>query len=178
MFEKLFLLTIGFLLTTVCGGILGRYFQHRTWKNQWAVSQNERTIQLSLNIFEEISRLMDKRLYRMRRLYWAINKNQSNDEVENRMNEYREVLYEWNDNINRNLALLQFYFGDDSRDSLDFDVGKMFVDTGAILEKNYRQRRPDEKLKDIIDSAEDLDILASKVYQFNLNLLGKIKKES
>jgi hypothetical protein len=74
---------IGFLLTTVLGGLLGSFFQNRTWDHQNKIQQAEqerlRETQLAeekrdkaLQIFDEISRLMDKRLYRLRLVYWSL----------------------------------------------------------------------------------------------------------
>jgi hypothetical protein len=63
----------GFLLTTVLGGLLGFFFQNRSWDHQHKIQQaeQERQHQLqlaeqareqALQVFDEISRLMDKRL--------------------------------------------------------------------------------------------------------------------
>jgi hypothetical protein len=74
---------IGFLLTTVLGGVLGFYFQNRTWDHQNKIQRaeqerlhmmqlNEEKREKALQIFDEVSRLMDKRLYRLRLLYWSL----------------------------------------------------------------------------------------------------------
>jgi hypothetical protein len=73
----------GFVLTTVLGGLLGFLFRNRTWDHQHEVQQAEqdrlRNKQLAeekreraLQIFDETSRLMDKRLYRLRLVYWSL----------------------------------------------------------------------------------------------------------
>lgn len=70
----------GFFLTTIIGGLLGFLLQNRSWENQHKVLANEqerqRTLQIAeqerkeaVQIFDEISRLMDKRLYRLRLVY-------------------------------------------------------------------------------------------------------------
>ena len=111
----------GFFLTTVLGGTLGFFFQNRSWEHQHKIQQaeQERQHQLqlaeeareqALQVFDEISRLMDKRLYRLRLVYWSLQAEDRQPEhtrlATTRFKDYRKVLYEWNDNINRNLALL------------------------------------------------------------------------
>lgn len=73
-------------------------------------------------IFDEISRLMGKRLYRLRLVYWRLKCGHDGTgwpaEAAERFEEYPQVLYEWNDSISRNLALVQRYFGPAMRTSL------------------------------------------------------------
>jgi hypothetical protein len=49
-------------------------------------------------------------LYRMRRLFWAIQNYQlgrvTSDVLDARVADYDDVLYEWNDRLNVNLALI------------------------------------------------------------------------
>jgi hypothetical protein len=107
----------GFLLTTVIGGLLGFLLQNRSWEHQHKVlaSEQERQRRLQIaeqerkeavQIFDEISRLMDKRLYRLRLVYWSLKEESDpgkrSPAAEERWKEYRQVLYEWNDSVNRN----------------------------------------------------------------------------
>jgi hypothetical protein len=66
----------------VAGGALGYWFQHRAWahqheiqlrdeEHQHEVQRREEEHQRALKTFEEVSQLLDRRLYRMRLLYWA-----------------------------------------------------------------------------------------------------------
>jgi hypothetical protein len=70
--EQLITLVVGFALTTIVGGLLGAYFQRRTWDHQ-----NERTLaeadrSHATQTCRELSQLMDKRLYRMLQIRWAL----------------------------------------------------------------------------------------------------------
>jgi uncharacterized membrane protein len=69
--DSLVPIAVGFLLTTVLGGSLGFYFQQRTWNHQHAVQRREQRHEQAIRVFEELSRLMDRRLYRLRLLYWS-----------------------------------------------------------------------------------------------------------
>ena len=106
--KELLPVVAGFLLTTVLGGSLGFFFQQRSWAHQHTVQRMEQERERAVQIFEEVSRLMDKRLYRLRLLYWGLAGESDNAKwsalSESRMEDYRKVLYEWNDSINRNLV--------------------------------------------------------------------------
>ncbi|HEV2825170.1 MAG TPA: hypothetical protein VG035_08190, partial [Actinomycetota bacterium] len=65
-------LLVGFLLTTVAGGLLGYFFQRRSWSHQYEVQFRAQERERATKAFEEISRLLDKRLYRLRQLYWGL----------------------------------------------------------------------------------------------------------
>jgi Rad3-related DNA helicase len=177
---------IGFLLTTVLGGVLGFYFQNRTWDHQNKIQRaeqerlhmmqlNEEKREKALQIFDEVSRLMDKRLYRLRLLYWSLPAEEGqasrSPSAESRFEDYRQVLFEWNDSINRNLALLKHYFGQRMRDRLDYEVGASFVELGRILENWWKTGVPPEA-----DQSFDskLQNLASLVYAFNLDMISVI----
>ena len=71
MRAQLLLLAIGFLLTGVLGAWQTSRFQNRAWDHQYALQQRDQERQQALQTFEAVSTLLDKRLYRMRRLYWA-----------------------------------------------------------------------------------------------------------
>ena len=65
-------LVVGFLLTTVAGGLLGVYLQRRSWSHQYNVQLAAARRDRAVALFEELSRLLDRRLYRTRRLYWTL----------------------------------------------------------------------------------------------------------
>jgi len=176
----------GFFLTTVLGGALGFFFQSRSWEHQHQVQQaeQERQHQLqlaeqareqALQVFDEISRLMDKRLYRLRLVYWSLQAEDGQPEhshlATSRFEDYRKVLYEWNDSINRNLALLQHYFEPGMRHRLDNEVGGTFVELGRVIEQWWRTGAQPES-EGAIDAK--LRTLGSLVYEFNLAMIRAI----
>jgi hypothetical protein len=176
----------GFLLTSVLGGLLGFFFQNRSWEHQHKIQQAEqerqRQLQLAeqargqaLAVFDEISRLMDKRLYRLRLVCWSLQGDDGQSEhsrlARSRFKDYQQVLYEWNDSINRNLALLQHYFEPRIRQRLDNQVGGTFVELGRVIEEWWRTGvRPQSQ--EAIDAR--LRTLGSLVYQFNLDMIRAI----
>ncbi len=99
--DELIPLIVGFLLTTVLGGVLGMFLQQRAWKHQNEARLSEEEFRRADAIAEAISQLLDKRLYRMLRLFYALRRlgrdEGSPEIVEQRLGDYNAVLYEWNE---------------------------------------------------------------------------------
>ena len=159
-YHDLAILLIGFVLTTVLGGYLTQSWQLRSARIQREAEQMRTEQMAATRIFEDLSRLMDKRLYRMRRVHTGLGSGVSRERMKDRWSSYREVLFEWNENLNRNLALIQRYFGNDARDVLENKIQAGFIAFGQLLEGSgyptqventyqYRQRVADD-LNDII----------------------------
>ena len=180
-------IAVGFLLTTVLGGLLGFFFQNRSWEHQHKIQQADeerhRAMRVAeenraraLQVFDEVSRLMDKRLYRLRQAYLSLpvegGASGRSPQAEERLRDYQQVLYEWNDSINRNLALLQHHFGSAARQRLDNAVGASFAEAGRSFEAFWRAgRRPDgDKFE------RRLAGLGSIVYNFNIEMIGAIEQ--
>ena len=169
---------VTFALTTVVGGILGYVFQSRAWRHQNDAKLLESERAVATKVFEEISRLMDKRLYRMRQLYWRLKDEQTAEAIlEDRMNSYREIIYEWNDNLNRNLALAQAYFGKAVRHDLEMVVYEEFSRIGLLLENLYKERRAGRAIKPAALGTE-LTNLGLKIYELNLKIIILIQNQT
>lgn len=69
MSDELFLLIVGFLLTSVVGGALGAFFQNRAWDHRRDQERIDERRRQAMRTFEETSTLLDRRLYRMRQLW-------------------------------------------------------------------------------------------------------------
>jgi hypothetical protein len=135
-------LIVGFVLTTVLGGLLGTYFQRRTWEHQHEAELREQELERASQTCYSLSVLLDRRLYRMVRLQQAIAHCReggfTRDDVETRFREYDEVLIEWNDALNGNVAVIGTYFGEPARRFLDHDIYESFAASGKCLERAYR----------------------------------------
>ena len=83
-FEKLILLFIGFALTTAVGGFLSDRFRRESARTELEIASMQSDIGRSVQVFENISQLMDKRLFRMRRLHDVFNGNIGFDEYQQR----------------------------------------------------------------------------------------------
>ena len=178
--DQLVTIVVGFALTTVVGGVLGAWFQRRTWDHQ-----NERTLEEAdrdhaTQVCRELSHLMDKRLYRMRQLNWALCATPVDESrVQASIQDYRAVLYDWNDGLNRNLAAAEIQFGGDLRRQLERDIFEGFRTAGQRLEANYRRARQpqgSEPRAQVEESLEhELDELRERIYDLGVTMLQRIR---
>jgi Putative peptidoglycan binding domain len=173
MAGQIVLLVLGFVLTTVVGGALGYYFQRRTW------DANRRELERSaaVDVFDDISRAMDERLYRMRLVYWGL---RSGDEtrIAASMTEYRATLVKWNDNLNRNLALIERYFGHEVWKFLSGVVYEEFAIIGRQLEGWYREDRglgSPEQARHFV-AGRRLQALANDIFDLNRFMIAMIQR--
>jgi hypothetical protein len=179
--DELVTIGVGFVLTTVAGGVLGAWFQGRAWDHQ-----NERTLEETdrghaTQICRELSHLMDKRLYRMRQLNWAlIAEPLDESRVEASMQDYRAVLYEWNDTLNRNLAAAEIEFGRDVREQLERDIYDGFRAAGVSLEASYKRMRGPHRSDTAARSGDslgpNLDQLRERIYGLGVTMLLRIRE--
>lgn len=179
MARQLLLLVIGFFLTSVLGGTLGFIFQRRTWTQQERSKLLEAERLAARTVFEDLSRLMDKRLYRMRHFNWALQRSHGQTEesadLEGHRDKLRDVLYEWNDNLHRNLALVLSYFGNEMRIYLEDTIFEEFKRIQAKLESAYREIRNAGSPRDH-DFDQELYVLGTYVYSINVGMISRIQE--
>jgi hypothetical protein len=174
-------LVVGFALTTVLGGFLGSWLQRRAWDHQKDVQLREDEFRRADNVCNQLSKLMDKRLYRMLRFYDALASNVGTSDgstrVQDSLKEYDAILYEWNDNLNLNLALVGTYFGKAARDWLDSQIYEDYKQVGAELENYYygsmRGARTELGLNEI---KAHLDALSSQVYRLGVFMMTQLRE--
>jgi hypothetical protein len=178
--DELVTVVVGFALTTVVGGVLGAWFQQRSWDHQNERTLNEADRGHATQICRELSQLMDKRLYRMRQLNWAlIAEPLDESRVEASMKDYRTVLYEWNDTLNRNLAAAEIQFGRGLREQLERDIYEGFRLAGVRLEASYTRlrgpRRSDTTARSRESLERSLDQLRERIYELGVTMLQRIR---
>lgn len=187
--HDLFLLLVGFFFTSIVGASLAAYFQNRSWDYQDMDRSRSSERAAATNVFEDVSKLMDKRVYRMRRLNWKLRDSNENSkqEAEEAMKSYRQVLYEWNDVFNRNRALVLRYFGSRTTSGNFGKVHQGFKNAGLCLEEYYHVRAggrdspegrdrqcPTKAEYDAIDGM--LEKLEEEIYKCNLELIRQIQE--
>jgi hypothetical protein len=182
MSEQVVLLVIGFGLTSVLGGALGLFFQTRSWTHQHRAQQRDQEREQAIKVFEEVSSLLDKRLYRMRQLFWAAKRRAGagtdGDGVDQAREEYRHVVATWNDNLNRILALVQTYFGGAARHQLEDNLYEEFSAIGRALERFVRDVAPPKFEGDETPPIDArLRWLGRQVYAFNVGILSLLQED-
>jgi hypothetical protein len=178
MGNQIILLLVGFLLTSVAGGLLGSFFQQRTWRHQHDVQQREQEQQQAIKVFEEISSLLDKRLYRMRLMYWATKdhvRGGDSEQMNKALGGYREVLQLWNDNLNRYLALTMTHFGKGMREQLE-GLYERYTSIARALDQFIRDASQDRAIE-VPPIGRRLSVLSNQVYNFNLRMLDLIQRQ-
>lgn len=173
-------LVVGFVLTTVLGGLLGTFLQWRTWNRQNEVQLRQGELRRAGEVCESVSTLLDKRLYRMRRFYSALASDpelpERRERIQGCLKEYDAVLYEWNDGLNLNLALMGTYFGEGARNWLDFKLYEQFKRVGAELEDYYRlSARGDSAERSLAEIKAGLDALGNQVYQLGVFMMIQLR---
>jgi hypothetical protein len=181
MRDQLVLAGLGFLLTTVAGAILGSYLQRRSWDHQNRARLLEEELRRAGEVCESISLLLDKRLYRMMRWYYALRDLDEDpasiERVDDYRRDYNEVLYEWNDRLNVNLGLIGTYFGQSARDSLDFEIYESFKRLGRELEELHRRRlRSSEPAMRFRDLEGDFRSLNDQIYRLGAFMMNKLRE--
>ena len=169
--DQVILVILGFVLTSAAGGLIAHYFQSRTDER----NRRELERQAAATLFDEISRAMDRRLYRMWLWHWAL-KSGDDDRIEKALDGYRTVLTEWNDNLNRNLALAYRYFGEKVWKYLDRALYEEFARIGRQLEDRYKGARGLTKgpADEVLDG--QLQALSKEVYVLNRFMVALIQK--
>src|SRR5215469_5594263 len=173
-------LVVGFVLTTVLGGLLGTWLQQRTWKRQNEVQLRQDELRHADDVCQQISKLLDKRLYRMRRLYFALASDpelaERSERIQACLKGYDAVLYEWNDSLNLNLALMGAYFGEGARNWLHFQLYEQFKQAGARLEDYHlRDARSAPAERDLAEIKAHLDLLENQVYQLGVFMMTQLR---
>lgn len=170
MLDQLILVTLGFILTSVAGGFLGYYFQRRTWD----ANRRESERQAAAGVFDDISRAMDRRIYRMWLLLWSLN-SRDEERVQGALIAYREVLEEWNDNLNRNLALAFRYFGEGVWNFLDKVLYEDFARLGREIEARYKSRASTSATSSASTVSDQLRNLNDEVYSLNRFMISLVQ---
>ncbi len=173
---------VGFLLTSVLGGLLGSWLQQRTWDHQRRTTLSDRELEMADSVCQDISKLLDKRLYRMLRLYYALRFARSSgypeakETAQARLQDYDSLLYEWNDRLNLNLALIGAYFGQAARDWLHFEVYELCQTVGSELEALYRHVIHQIPLAINADDIElHLSALNEQVYRLGVFMMTQLR---
>jgi peptidoglycan hydrolase-like protein with peptidoglycan-binding domain len=176
MTGQLILLVAGFLLTGVVGGVLGHIFQRLTWTHQHEVQRRDEEYRLAVKTFEEVSSLLDRRLYRMRRVNWAARRGPDGHQLSVALDDYRDVLLVWNDNLNRIQALVDTSFGSGVRRQLEVDIFERYAAIGRALDDLVRQVSSSEPGVDA-PIGRRLDQLSHQVYRLNSRMLQLLQQQ-
>lgn len=177
-------IAIGFVLTTLVGGWWASRLQGRSWDRQNRLQLEEEERKRAAEVCRELSALLDKRLYRMLRLSSAIagyaDGSVKPELLEARWKDYDDILYQWNDALNTNLAIIGSHFGDGARNHLE-RLYEDFRRVGSELERGLRSVRRGEAIPDFDGINGEFEgwhsgSLNSRVYLFVFTMMSQLRE--
>ena len=101
MSEKIWLLLLGFVLTTVFGGVIGYWFKQRSWQVETEHALHRARYDEGVRFLDALSDQVGRRYFLLQRYLWAIEES-DREKILNRENEYFTSVVEWNASFWRN----------------------------------------------------------------------------
>jgi|WetSurMetagenome_2_1015567.scaffolds.fasta_scaffold24954_3 hypothetical protein len=175
--QAIIAVVLSFVLTGLIGARLAQAWQQRNWIRQQQFLGGEKNYIALRDLAAELAKLLGARQYRMRQLLYAAF-SLSEQEMEDRLLDYRTVLADWNESLPSFFVRLTTYGGWDYTYSLEETLQTGLVSAGARIEAAVRRRRagkphpPGERTA----IERDLNRLQGRINAFNRDLLGKLDR--
>jgi hypothetical protein len=170
-------LFVGFILTGIVGTWLSQRWQHRSWINQQQILGEEKSYYDLKTVWDEVTTLSGKRQWRMQRLLNSI-KMKNIEKANLRLQEYDDVVSEWNEKRNSFEVRLTLFAGWDLTTRLE-ELNAAFTALGVRLERLFNNT-----FKGIDDDSGELARLEKKmrwlsfvVFQFNRDVLHAVERK-
>lgn len=168
---------IVFFLSSIIGTKVSQKVQDRSWENKDRERKKEKQLDEAIKLFEELSSLMDKRLYLERRVLSAYNDNKRGwvpkEKIDTAFSDYNKFLYEWNFSLNKNICKLEQYFGVEIKNLFHCRIMLDFNWIGILLRRLYfndKNSSPQAVLKAI-------EITNDRVFKLDQQMLQRIRDE-
>lgn len=101
MSEKVWLLILGFVLSTVIGGVLGYLLKQRSWEIETEHSLHRSRYEEGVKFLDQLSDQIGKRFYLLQRFLWTID-GHDEEKILDREREYFASVVDWNSSFWRN----------------------------------------------------------------------------
>ncbi|MFG1486146.1 hypothetical protein ABMA77_08750 [Halobacteriovorax sp. RZ-1] len=169
---------LGFVLTKIFGSQIVHQYQLRAHKLKISDKRLDDQMQMATEVFEEISSLMDRRLYLERKLLYShkdVKLRGLPDKTQDRFDEYNKFLYEWNSRMNINICKVEQFYGAKLKTLLQDRIMKDFNWIGILLRRLHLQ-------VDNIPSFEainkSIDVTNERVYKIDQQMLKCLKSQN
>lgn len=149
-------------------GILTHYCTAQRLRTEFLCETVKRDTDEMQKARDEISRVLDTRLWRTRRLVQFSERGGTRKEYLGYLADYRKAVDDWNTNLNRNLTLVEQYFGADARDELENRIGKAFQTLNAAMATERKTPLPELN--------RQIDAINDEVANFSRLLLATIQE--
>lgn len=160
------------LLGTLCGTVLGTYLQYLSWTHQHEENLRQAERLSAERIAGEVSRMVDNRLYRMRRVLWASRREMRTPDLAARWDAYEQCLDLWNSSLNGTLAAIDRYFGTPVREEFERELHAGVRWIGGRMERMRGMRAPGPAADSLLG---ELDRLNAAAYAFNGRMLDAVR---
>jgi hypothetical protein len=167
-----------FLLVSVVGTALALYLQHFYWlRQQRFLGQEKEYIELR-GLFPSISGAIGSRLYRSKRLHYALN-TQVTTAIDSALADYDATVVKWNEALGTYYANLTMYVDYSYTRRLEDDIHGNFQKVGLLLEAAVRYHRTGIQVSRPTrqETGKIFRRLDAEVSQFNRNLLRSIDEK-
>lgn len=155
------------IIGSVCSAI-GVFLQDRSWEKQYKLTLIESDRKMAEEIFSEISKLMDSRIYKTRLL---LNAKYQKNNYRLYLKDYKIHLNEWNENLNRNVALIECYFGANVSDYFYNNIHLKLRKVGADIQNYYNINK--FTCKKISKELDEINNSICTIDSIMLNLIQK-----
>jgi len=156
----------------IAGAVVGAWLQHRSWVQQnWDKLRLDRKAS-ALAVVQRASELFDRRLYRQRRLLWAV-RGRDPKQIETELEEYRAAVFAWMDNLGRTKAELWASFDRWTATRLETELHDPLAEIGRRIERALLTERGTT----LSAEERDLNRLGRSGYEFMQRLLERIQDE-
>jgi hypothetical protein len=105
-------LLVGFLLTTVCGGLIGAWFQRVAWGRQARLELFKQAYVDGNELFAHVTNLVDRRYFRLYRWFMSIRDHDDAERIRLREASYFEAVSEWNETLRVTHNRVRMHFGE------------------------------------------------------------------
>jgi hypothetical protein len=172
MRHELLLLVLGFVFTTLVGTTLT--FVYDEFRERAKLREQRRAE--ATEVFENLSRLMDTRLYRWRQVAWAVEDGKPVPEIVSKYNTYQQALFDWTYTLNRNRSLVCRYFGPEAGTVFEREIITGFNEIQAALRTRLQTNLSTLPTSISRDSLNYIaDPLNVSIYLFNNELAEGIR---
>lgn len=111
-------LVLGFVLTTVLGGLLTYLFQRLSWKRQATLDLYRERYKEGTEFLERLSSLIDRRYFALQRFIWALEEAADEKRLSEREADYFQTVLEWNTSLRSIHNRIRLLIGEEQ--ALDF----------------------------------------------------------
>tara|TARA_R110002051_G_C8678423_1_gene491415 strand:+ start:129 stop:737 length:609 start_codon:yes stop_codon:yes gene_type:complete len=161
---------VSFVLITVAGSIIGYFLQKNLFNHQKTRDSIERSYNERRDVFDKLSIILDRRIYQYRQIVYGWWRNDP-DWVEREFSALRNILFEWNGQINSIYGKVQIFFGPSLRNELEIGVGTQMRKVQRLLEEKKRGQAGAKSSNDIWKEIDILNGKTDALYRHMLNVI-------